>query len=63
MSDWRTIVALPVMSKKIAGKSYFQKNTSLRQHIASPALTTIADAELAVKSVMSANGSTPRNKQ
>ena len=43
----------------IAGRSYFQKNTSLRQHIASKALTTMAEAEFAVNKVMSANGKTP----
>ena len=52
------IVALPEMSKTIAGKSYFHLKTSLRQHIASIALVTMAVAMFAVRRVISANGKT-----
>ena len=58
VSDYKIINILPVSRSNIDGKSYFQKKTSLRQHIASPALMRIADAELAVRRVMSANGNT-----
>jgi len=50
--------ALPVMRQKNAGRSNFHMNVSLRQHIASPALMNIAEAELTVSKVMSAKGST-----
>ena len=59
VSDYMIIRALPVMRRQIAGRSYFQKKTSFRQHIASHALTMIAEAEFAVRRVMSAKGRTP----
>ena len=46
------------MSKIIAGMSYFNLKSSLRQHMASIALVTMAVAMFAVRRVISANGKT-----
>ena len=51
------------MSNSIAGRSYFHEKTSLRQHMASIALVTIAVAMFAVRRVISANGRTTRTIQ
>ena len=60
--DCMIISALPVIRQKNAGRSNFHMKVSLRQHMASPALIMIAEAELTVSKVISAKGRTPKQK-
>ena len=61
--DCMIMVALPIMIRTMAVRSYFQTNVSLRHVIDRIVLTMKAVAEFAVNRVRSANGNTPEMKR